>query len=427
MMTHLRLAALFALMTIGGCSMAGTPQGATSPSGHRAQINVSQSPPPSLWSAFSIPTASSGPMGIAQGADKNVWFTESAADKIGRITPYGTITEFAMQAGVSPTTIARSKAGKLWFTATGTGGQGIIGSITITGVVKTYLTPTASSGPYGIASGPDGNMWFTEAASSAIGVITLAGTITEYPTITPNAAPAGITAGSDGALWFAEPGAQRIGRVTTAGAMTEYTGASQPMFATLAQNGAVFFSDPQDHAIGEITTSGAISEYTISTSAQPFGIAASGNTIWYIDQSAQALQSYRSGNRQFSSDYSIPGSAPSPQLMAFGADGNIWFTESGANAIGVYDLHPQTVTPSSISFTAAGQTQSFSVSESNYTGLFTVTGCSPQIATVSPTTPATSFTVTAVAAGTCTLTVSDTQFNSSQIAVTVTTTDFGVQ
>ena len=41
-----------------------------------------------------MPTAGSRPFGITTGPDGNLWFTEYGGDKIGRITPSGTITEF---------------------------------------------------------------------------------------------------------------------------------------------------------------------------------------------------------------------------------------------------------------------------------------------------------------------------------------------
>ena len=119
-------------------------------------------------------TANSAPQSITAGPDGNLWFTESAANKIGRITPTGVVTEFVN--GLS-----------------------------------------AGSKPWGITSGPDGNLWITERGTSKIGRITPQGVITEFATITPNAAPWGITAGSDGNLWFTENGVNSVGRITTAG------------------------------------------------------------------------------------------------------------------------------------------------------------------------------------------------------------------
>src|SRR4051812_3374645 len=68
-------------------------------------------------SDFPIPTANAAPLEITAGPDGNLWFTESGANKIGRMTPAGVVTgEFAI--------------------------------------------PTPNSAPYlGITTGPDGNLW----------------------------------------------------------------------------------------------------------------------------------------------------------------------------------------------------------------------------------------------------------------------------
>ena len=69
---------------------------------------------------------------------------------------------------------------------------------------------------YGIALGPDGNLWFTE--ESKIGRITPDGRRDRVLRgISPGSEPRGITAGPDGNLWFTERGGDRIGRITPAG------------------------------------------------------------------------------------------------------------------------------------------------------------------------------------------------------------------
>jgi streptogramin lyase len=42
---------------------------------------------------FPVRTAGSGPWGIAAGPDGAIWFTERAADQIGRIAADGTVNE----------------------------------------------------------------------------------------------------------------------------------------------------------------------------------------------------------------------------------------------------------------------------------------------------------------------------------------------
>src|SRR5437660_18211 len=89
-----------------------------------------------------------------------------------------------------------------------------------------YPTPTAGSLPTGIATGPDGALWFAESHVNKIGRITTSGTISEFGAAI---SPDDITAGPDGALWFTELGdcyppcyGAQIGRITTSGAITHF-------------------------------------------------------------------------------------------------------------------------------------------------------------------------------------------------------------
>ena len=109
------------------------------------------SPAGTLIAEYPTPTANSGPYGITLGPDGNVWFTESATgvNKIGRITPAGTITEFPVPG--EPRFIAAGPDGNLWFTDDS---NQKIGRITTTGTVTEFLAPTTNSGPWGITLGP---------------------------------------------------------------------------------------------------------------------------------------------------------------------------------------------------------------------------------------------------------------------------------
>ncbi len=48
-----------------------------------------------------------------------------------------------------------------------------IARITTSGVISEFAIPTSGSQPIGIATGPDGNMWFTERAGNKIGQLEL--------------------------------------------------------------------------------------------------------------------------------------------------------------------------------------------------------------------------------------------------------------
>jgi hypothetical protein len=89
-----------------------------------------------------------------------------------------------------------------------------IGRITTAGVI-TEFSVTGNNNPFGITTGPDGALWFTEEEiGNAIGRITTAGVITEFPVPTGNSFPMGITMGPDGALWFTEENGNQIGRLS---------------------------------------------------------------------------------------------------------------------------------------------------------------------------------------------------------------------
>src|SRR6266851_7342854 len=84
-----------------------------------------------------LPTPAAQPTEIAVGWDGALWFTEFAANKVGRYDP-------------------------------------------VTREIIEYVVPTPNSGPLGITSGGTGAIWFTEFAAGKIAMINSAGVITEY-------------------------------------------------------------------------------------------------------------------------------------------------------------------------------------------------------------------------------------------------------
>ena len=71
--------------------------------------------------------------------------------------------------------------------------------------------------------GPDGNLWILDSQHNAVGQLTPSGGYTSYPIATAQANPWVIATGVDGNLWFTEarwPG--KIARVTPAGVVTEF-------------------------------------------------------------------------------------------------------------------------------------------------------------------------------------------------------------
>jgi hypothetical protein len=82
------------------------------------------------------------------------------------VTPAGVRTRFPLPAGAGPKDIAAGTDGALWFTESG---ANAIGRITTDGQVTHHPIPTPASVPWGIVAGPDGAVWFTENATGKIG------------------------------------------------------------------------------------------------------------------------------------------------------------------------------------------------------------------------------------------------------------------
>jgi virginiamycin B lyase len=53
---------------------------------------------------------------LAAGPDGNVWFVAGSGHTLGRITPQGAITTFALPSGVALYGITLGPDGNLWFT-----------------------------------------------------------------------------------------------------------------------------------------------------------------------------------------------------------------------------------------------------------------------------------------------------------------------
>ena len=252
--------------------------------------------------------------------------------------PAGSFAEFPIPTAGNPQGIATGPDGNLWFTEAG---ANKIGRITQQGTITEFPIPTATS-PDGIAAGPDGNLWFTEAGADKIGRITPQGTVTEFPIPTANSRPDGIAVGPDGNVWFTESHASKIGRITPQGTITEYpiptlngVLSSFPEGIAAGPDGNVWFAEADANKIGRITPQGTITEYSTPTapSSFPQGIAAGPDgDLWFTERSGNEIG--RITPQGTITEYPIPTANSSPDGIAAGPDGNVWFTENLANKIG---------------------------------------------------------------------------------------------
>jgi streptogramin lyase len=322
------------------------------------------------------------PQGITTGPDGNLWFAETGADKIGRMTPAGVVTQFSLPpipipdgsqpspgSAPGPVGITVGPDGALWFV----GVPGEIGRITTAGVVTEFPVPAVPPPPgspagtqattatlTGITAGPDGALWFT-GIPGEVGRITTAGVVTEFPvpevpppagspagTPSTPATPTGITAGPDGALWLAGiPG--EVARITTAGVVTEFavpvipppagSGAGTaptlvtPNGITLGPDGALWFTAypaPGDSFVGRITATGAVTEFA-ATGFDPGSTIVTGadGNLWLLGTESASGDSAigRLTPAGVFTTFTVPGNFSKLAGLTTGPNGNVWFTE----------------------------------------------------------------------------------------------------
>ena len=136
------------------------------------------------------------------------------------------------------------------------------------GAINQFSIPTNESSPGALASGPDGNLWFTEYDGERIGRIAPAGTISDFAIPTAKARPEGIAPGPDGDMWFTERQGDKLGMITPSGAITEFpipAAESEPEDIALGPDGNLWFTEYRATGSDASRRTGSITEFPLPT------------------------------------------------------------------------------------------------------------------------------------------------------------------
>jgi virginiamycin B lyase len=247
------------------------------------------------FNSFPVKTTATPGLGTIVTGDtgSDFWFVESAANRIGKITTKGAITEYLLPLnGYEPQSIANGPGDTFWFSYTGNSTTSYIGRmIGASGSVTLYSLPDGvGAGP--ITRGPNDTLWFIS-HKNQVGSVTTDGALTIY-TIDGIGHTTSIATGADGALWFTYGGSPDelrygVARITTDGSVTFYpitnafiaditTGRNNDLWFAVASDGA---GGSEERFIGRITLDGTLTKYFVGSqlrgNADPTSIAHLGN------------------------------------------------------------------------------------------------------------------------------------------------------
>ena len=251
-------------------------------------------------------------------------------NSIGRIDSAGHLLDQRTGDGVSmPDNITTGPDNDLWFTNAGNDSIGHTN-----GRRFEKITGDGISRPRAITTGPDGALWFTNALRDSIGRVTVDGKVSIY-TSQGNIGDANdIVTGPNGALWFTNADYAQIGRITTKGVMTFFPTPSGSDRITVGPDGALWFTG-NDSSIGRITVDGKVTTFR-SPDLPRAGDIATGpdGTLWITNTDSAHPGVLRMTTDGTFTRYFDLNTMNSPYSIVAGHDKAMWFTNAATPVIG---------------------------------------------------------------------------------------------
>jgi virginiamycin B lyase len=222
-----------------------------------------------------------------------------------------------------PQRIATGPDGNVWFTiATGRD----YGRIAPDGTVTEYDFPAGVSGAKGIATGPDGNVWI--AANGNVVRVDPASPATPQAFPIAGLVPEEVAAGPDGNVWLTS-GTDAI-KVGTNGALIDrYTVLVGARGITAGRDGNLWIADFADTAVVRVTPGGTKTVFDVAgMGPQQVAAGAAGQLAFTNPNGTLGLMAYDGTFR----DISMP--ATDPFGVVFGQDGAWWTAQFATNSLG---------------------------------------------------------------------------------------------
>jgi streptogramin lyase len=329
---------------------------------------------PSTITEFPLPPNNNGPgyiPVITNGPDGNLWFTDPAAMSVGRITPTGQVTEFAVpspDAGPSRgagSAITTGPDGNVWFASEQFTAS--ISRVTPDGQFATFGVPGNLATVTGLTAGPDGNVWFSDnilfpVSEERVGFITPTGAVTTFSVSVPpggRGSMGGITLGPDGNLWFTHD--HILATITPAGVLRDHVADNVGDALTTGPDGNLWASGPlydpltgrlAGDFIERISVTGSVTTFSVGTFSLTQSAITAGpdGNLWFTEPDSNEIGRITPDGQI--TLFPVPTPASKPIGIAAGPNGNVFFIEGDGRHIGEIVVNGTAPAPAAATATA---------------------------------------------------------------------------
>jgi streptogramin lyase len=247
----------------------------------------------STFTEWATPSTGSQPLHIVQGAGNFYYFTESAKDRIGLLSPgANVISEWPLPPGSMPHHIEFS-SGLVYLCAFG--GNYVATFNPTVALLTMWATPTPNSGTIHLDLLSPTQIYFSEATANKIGFLnTATGQFEEWTIPTANSTPRGVAVGQgSNQVFFAELAGKKIGMLdASTNTITEWA------FPVIKQvehvhyaNGLVYFGDLQSNIVATLnpTTNLLTGWLAPTTGADIPDVAPSSGNVYFTERAGNKI------------------------------------------------------------------------------------------------------------------------------------------
>jgi virginiamycin B lyase len=270
------------------------------------------------------------------------------------------VVEYAMPVATDiPTALAVAPDGNVWVSIDAASAVGLVRN----GKVERIAKGARSVEPIGIAVDSKGRAWVTDAATASIVAVSATGEVESIRLGTPIARLGRMTAAPDDSIWFAESTAYSITRLKD-GELTRHAVDSVrggPYGVAAAADGAVWATLQSSNSLLRIAPDGTTTEHPIPTpGVSPTDIAVdAAGTVWFLQFRTDRVGRFSAGKFE---EYAVSEAKSGLTGLAVAPDGSVWFgmLRKGslgrlrAGAFAQFKLPRENARPYSVAVDAAG-------------------------------------------------------------------------